>query len=59
MKKLLFGTWLMLFAVLGSMPFAHAGDNRMTLTGSSTVAPLASEIAKRYESIHPNVCIDV
>ncbi len=29
------------------------------MTGSSTVAPLAAEIAKRYESIHSGVRIDV
>lgn len=32
---------------------------KLTLTGSSTVAPLAAEIAKRFESEHPNVRIDV
>lgn len=31
----------------------------LTLTGSSTVAPLAAEIAKRYEEQHPGVRIDV
>lgn len=32
---------------------------RLVLTGSSTVAPLISEIAKRYERAHPGVLIDV
>ncbi|MDF1583779.1 MAG: phosphate ABC transporter substrate-binding protein [Methyloprofundus sp.] len=32
---------------------------KLVLTGSSTVAPLASEIAKRFETLHPNVRIDV
>ncbi|MGK7873709.1 MAG: phosphate ABC transporter substrate-binding protein [Xenococcaceae cyanobacterium] len=32
---------------------------KLTLTGSSTVAPLASEIAKRFEAENPNVRIDV
>lgn len=32
---------------------------KLVLTGSSTVAPLASEIAKRFESLHHNVRIDV
>ena len=36
-----------------------AADERLTITGSSTVHPLAAEIAKRYESIHPGVRIDV
>ena len=35
-----------------------AGD-RLVLTGSSPVAPLASEIGKRFEESHPNVRIDV
>jgi phosphate transport system substrate-binding protein len=34
-------------------------STKLTLTGSSTVAPLASEIAKRFESEHPGVRIDV
>lgn len=32
---------------------------KLTLTGSSTIAPLIGEIAKRYEAAHPNVRIDV
>lgn len=32
---------------------------QLTLTGSSTVAPLATEIAKRFEAQHPAVRIDV
>lgn len=31
----------------------------LVLTGSSTVAPLAAEIAKRYESQHPGIRVDV
>lgn len=31
----------------------------LTITGSSTVAPLAGELAKRYEAAHPDVRIDV
>lgn len=34
-------------------------QNTLVLTGSSTVAPLAGEIAKRYEAEHPGVRIDV
>jgi phosphate transport system substrate-binding protein len=37
---------------------ASAGD-RLVLTGSSTVAPLATEIGRRYEQLHPGVRIDV
>lgn len=34
-------------------------DGKLTLTGSSTVAPLVTEIARRFEERHPNVRIDV
>src|SRR6056297_3118701 len=34
-------------------------SDRLTLTGSSTVAPLAAEIALRFEAQHPEVRIDV
>jgi len=36
-----------------------AETRRLVLTGSSTVAPLVSEIGKRYEKLHPGVRIDV
>jgi phosphate transport system substrate-binding protein len=32
---------------------------KLVLTGSSTVAPLAAEIGKRFESQHPNIRVDV
>ncbi|VEP18849.1 putative phosphate ABC transporter, phosphate-binding protein [Hyella patelloides LEGE 07179] len=38
---------------------ANLESNKLTLTGSSTVAPLASEIAKKFEAEHPGVRIDV
>jgi phosphate transport system substrate-binding protein len=38
---------------------ATFGDGRLTLSGSSTIAPLAGEIAKRFEAAHPGVRIDV
>lgn len=38
---------------------AVASDTRLTLSGSSTVAPLVLEIAKRYEKLHPGVRINV
>jgi phosphate transport system substrate-binding protein len=34
-------------------------DTRLTMTGSSSVAPLVSEIARRFETKHPGVRIDV
>lgn len=36
-----------------------AGGNRIQITGSSTVAPLVAELARRYEAAHPGVRIDV
>ena len=34
-------------------------NGRLTITGSSTVAPLVTEIAKKFEQLHPNTRIDV
>ncbi len=34
-------------------------SGRLTVTGSSTIAPLVAEIGKRFEVLHPNVRIDV
>ena len=38
---------------------ASNASNKIILTGSSTVAPLASEIAKRYEKENPGIRVDV
>lgn len=38
---------------------AGKSQGKLVLTGSSTVAPLTAEIAKRFESSHPSVRIDV
>jgi phosphate transport system substrate-binding protein len=35
------------------------GEGRLTLSGASTAAPLVNEIARRFESLHPGVRIDV
>lgn len=37
----------------------QAADNKLVLTGSSTVAPLAAEIGKRFEERNPGVRVDV
>lgn len=37
----------------------QAADNKLVLTGSSTVAPLAAEIGKRFEERNPRVRVDV
>lgn len=47
--------WLLLLAV----PASAAPAQKLVVTGSSTVAPLVAEIAKRYEHAHPGVRIDV
>ncbi|MES1945330.1 phosphate ABC transporter substrate-binding protein [Salinisphaera sp. PC39] len=48
--------------LLASLGLAGCGDDAsssLTLAGSSTVAPLADEIGKRFESEHPGVEINV
>jgi phosphate transport system substrate-binding protein len=35
------------------------GDDRLTISGSSTIAPLVGEIARRFEAAHPGVRVDV
>lgn len=47
---------LMLLFISTSSP---AVEGRLVITGSSTIAPLVSEIAKRFESRHPGVRIEV
>lgn len=45
----------------GSGPVSSGGfrEGRLTLSGASTAAPLVNEIARRFESRHPGVRIDV
>ena len=40
-------------------PAAPPKETKLVLTGSSTIAPLMSEMAKRFEEKHPGVRIDV
>lgn len=42
-----------------SLATTHAAAQRLTLTGSSTVAPLVNEIARQFEAQLPGVRIDV
>lgn len=53
---------VLLLTGCGGAP-GHANEDgltgRLQLTGSSTVAPLVSEIGKRYEALHPGVRIDI
>ncbi|MEM9644897.1 MAG: phosphate ABC transporter substrate-binding protein [Planctomycetota bacterium] len=44
---------------IGTQQDAGALSGKMTVTGSSTVAPLVAELAVRFEAIHPGVRIDV
>lgn len=43
-----------LFTACGS-----SNDKTLIITGSSTVAPVVSEIAKRFEASHPGVRVDI
>lgn len=48
-----------MLCVLCGMTSVLAADERLVLTGSSTVAPLALELAKRFEQQNAGVRIDV
>lgn len=60
-------TRAILLSMLGLVPLAligcnssdGQGDKQIVLTGSSTVAPLVGEIAKKFETLHPGVRVDV
>lgn len=45
--------------VLGLNGNALAAEQKLVLTGSSTIAPLALEIGKRFEKLNPGVRVDV
>ena len=45
--------------VAGLANNVYAAEQKLVLTGSSTVAPLAMEIGKRFEKLNPGVRIDV
>lgn len=45
-------------SVTAGSPTAPRGG-RLILTGSSTIGPLANEIGKRFEQVHPGVRVDV
>ena len=52
------GGWLL---ASGSSLAANdaAAQGKLTLTGASTIAPLATEIGKRFEETHPGTRVDV
>lgn len=39
--------------------FANAAEGKLIISGSSTMAPLVSEIGKRFETRHPGIRVDV
>ena len=55
--------WGMVIGLVGILlSLAGCGDNnseKLVLTGSSTVAPVVAEIARRYEAEYPGVRVDV
>ncbi len=51
--------WLVTLLFFSSFSTTMAADNRLVITGSSTVAPLALEIAKLFENNNPGIRIDV
>lgn len=50
---------LALCALALASTLAHGADNKLVLTGASTIAPLAMELGKRFEQLHPGVRVDV
>jgi phosphate transport system substrate-binding protein len=56
-------SWLLLACLflLATLPGCGSSDasKTLTLTGSSTIAPLAIEIARRFEKNHPGVRVDI
>lgn len=52
--------WALGVTLLCALPFSQAADDKkLVITGSSTVAPLVLEIAKRFEQKNPGVRVDV
>lgn len=56
-QSLLFAAALLLGSGWGQP--GHAASQKLVLTGASTIAPLVSEIARRFESRYPGTRIDV
>ncbi len=47
------------YRLMHKPPSQHVNTVKISITGSSTVAPVMAEIAKRYEQSHPEVRIEV
>lgn len=67
-KSVNFLAMAMIAVVMGCGPNGESSNSaaasnqlrgKLVITGSSTVAPLVTEIAKRFEQLHPEVRIDV
>lgn len=50
---------LVIAAAIGLNDNAVADEQKLVLTGSSTIAPLVLEMGKRFEKLHPGVRVDV
>ena len=50
---------LIFFASAVGFAAETTAATKLTITGSSTIAPLMTEVAKKYESLHPGVRVDV
>ncbi|HQR70756.1 MAG TPA: phosphate ABC transporter substrate-binding protein [Burkholderiaceae bacterium] len=57
--RFILGRFALVALLLGAALPGQAADQRLVLTGSSTIAPLALEIGKRFEERNPGVRIDV
>ncbi|MDQ3186288.1 MAG: phosphate ABC transporter substrate-binding protein [Pseudomonadota bacterium] len=62
--RLLSATRYVTFAALlllgsGWSQLGNAASKKLVLTGASTIAPLAGELARRYELLHPGTRVDV
>ncbi len=59
MKRHFFRTVFCLASLVVTASAVASGDTRVTATGSSTIAPLMSELGKTYEKANPKVRIEV
>lgn len=59
LKKRVFLGGALAWLTLGFSVSAQATNDRLLITGSSSVAPLAAEVAKRFEQQNKGVRIDV
>jgi phosphate transport system substrate-binding protein len=58
-RRLNFKSLILLFGGFISVCDPVFAAETLVLTGASTVAPLATEIGKRFESLHPGIRVDV